>query len=190
MIPTLLGLAGKARTGKGTFFNILSDIIYAQDQRRVWEVAYAHALKEEIDDHLIKTYGISAWTVNDAHKKIIRPELVKLGAGRRAEDPDHWVKIVAPYVKASLATNQVVILTDNRYANEANWIHSLGGKIVYIERILPDGSIQPPANEEEAVNDPQVRACADITLSWPTLPLDQLRPYVADVWRQLNSVAV
>jgi hypothetical protein len=187
-MSSLIGLAGKARVGKGTFVTILSDLV--RDNSHVREFAYATELKRELDPFLIAKYGISAFTTDNEQKKIIRPHLVERGAGARKEDPFHWIRIVAPQVELALAHGEIVVISDNRYANECDWVHSRGGKVVYIERILPDGSLQPAANEEEAKNDPEARAASDIILSWPTLPLDRLRPYVQDVWSQLNGVSI
>src|SRR4051812_44303365 len=96
--PYLFSTAGVARCGKDTFATILADIVYAQDGRIVRSHAFATELKRELDSYLIKKYHISAFTTNDADKRIIRPELVKRGAEARAADPDHWIKLLEPHV--------------------------------------------------------------------------------------------
>jgi hypothetical protein len=187
----LIGCAGRARVGKGTFVTLLRQIVNNQTPHvDVEEVAFAFALKNELDPILKERFGISAWTTNDDEKKVIRPYLVARGAGARAEDPDHWVKLIESTVRGHLGCGNVVVVSDVRYLNEANWIHSLGGKVVYIERTLPSGESVPPANEEEAINDPQARAVSDLLIKWPTFldnPLDNMRPFVLNAWSQLTN---
>lgn len=190
---TLISLAGRARVGKGTFVTILDEaLLQRRPSRHVVEVAFAQVLKEELDPMLRHRYGISAFTTDSAEKRIIRPHLVERGAGARAVDPQHWIKLVEPAVKSALGRGDVVICSDSRYRNECDWIHSLGGKVIYIERIQPDGQPVPPANDEEARNDDAARAVADATITWPTFPknvLDNLRPYVLNAWSQLTFPA-
>lgn len=188
MKGTLLSLSGRARVGKGTFVSLLRGII---PHRHVAEVAFATALKEELDDSLIARFGISAFTTDDAEKRIIRPYLVERGAGARAIDPNHWVKLVEPVVKAALDRGDVVVVSDSRYRNECDWVHSLGGKVVYIERIGVDGLPVPPANLEEATHDSAAREVSDYFVSWPTFSssdyLDKMRPHVQAVWSQMTA---
>lgn len=191
ILPLIVGCAGRARAGKGTFITLLSDILSEYDPaRRITEYAFATALKQELDQMLTRRFGISAFTVNTEHKKVIRPFLVERGAGARAEDPDYWIKVLDAPVRAAIAAGRDVAIGDTRYLNELRWVHSLGGKVIYIERIQPDGTPVPFANDEETRNDPLVEAVADIRLTWPTLPLDQLRPYVERVWRELMQAEV
>lgn len=158
--------------------------------REFVHLAFATCLKQELDPFLRETYGISAFTNDNAEKQIIRPHLVARGAGARQEDPHHWIKILEPAVIKSLTAGHVTVIEDCRYLNEANWIKSLGGKVVYVERIQHDGTPVPPANEEEALNDPLVRQAADITVTLPTLKGDLrelLKPYAERVFKQLIS---
>ena len=184
----LILLAGRARAGKDTFANLLTERVQ-RDGRTMTRLAYADELKREIDPFLKLRHGISAWTQDNAEKAIIRPDLVAWGKMRRNENPDYWIRKVAPAATEALRNGNVVVLTDNRYGNEAKWGQFLGGKVVYIERTLPDGSIVPAANEEEATNDPDVRAAADIFVKWDTLPLDKLSQIVDDVWSQVSKSA-
>ncbi len=86
-----------------------------------------------------------------------------------------------------------MVVSDSRYRNECDWIHSLGGKVIYIERILPDGTPVPPANAEEAANDDAAREVADYILSWPTFSenvLDSMRPFVLNAWTEVTKPAL
>lgn len=184
----LFSLAGRARVGKGTFVTLLTDIL---SPRPVVEIAFAQALKEELDPVLKARFGISAFTTDDAEKKVIRPFLVERGAGARAQDVNHWVKLVEPRVKEHLSRGDVVVVSDSRYRNECDWIHFLGGKVIYIERLLPDGTPVPFANSEEATHDGAAREVSDYTISWPTFSnedfLDKMRPFVLDAYSKLTT---
>lgn len=191
MSINLLSLSGRARVGKGTFVSLLDEaLLQRRPSRHVTEVAFAQILKEELDPFLRERYGISAFTTDDAEKRVIRPHLVARGAGARAIDPNHWIKLAEPAVKRALDRDDVVVVSDSRYRNECDWIHSLGGKVIYIERIQADGSLVPPANDEEAANDDAARAVSDLTISWPTFGedyLDKMRPFVLNAWSQLTQ---
>lgn len=184
----LLSLSGRARVGKGTFVTLLRDILL---HHHVSEIAFATVLKEELDPFLLKHLGISAFTTDDREKKLVRPYLVAHGAGMRGLDPLHWVKQAEPNVKAALNRGDVVVVSDSRYRNEVDWVHGLGGKTVYIERIAADGLPVPPANAEEAEHDSAAREASDYIISWPTFSssdyLDKMRPYVQSAWSQLNT---
>lgn len=192
----LISLAGRARVGKGSFVTILDDIMCERrPSRNVIEVAFATCLKQEVDPITRAKYGISAFTTDNEEKKVIRPDLVERGAGARVEDPNHWIKLAEPQVKQALDKGDVVIVSDSRYRNECNWIHSLGGKVIYIERIQPDGTPVPPANDEEARNDDAAREVADTTVSWPTFEgtleerHDKMVPFVLEAWNQVTQAA-
>jgi hypothetical protein len=182
----LISLAGRARVGKGTFVELSRQLL---SPRVVTEVAFAFCLKNELDPALRALHGISAWTTDDAEKKVIRPYLVERGAGARRENPQHWIKLAEPSVCEALDRGDIVIVSDSRYRNECDWVHSLGGKVIYIERILPSGEPVPPANEEEAREDGPAREVSDYVISWPTFltnPLDNMRPFVQAAWSQVG----
>ncbi len=194
MTPTLLGLASVARGGKDTFASLLVAHLTSIGQP-VATHAFADVLKRELESTIWAKYGISVWTQDSKEKAIIRPELVALGKQRREEsNGTHWIKQIDPVVRAGLTAGVHQIVKDTRYAthaaDEAGWIHSLGGKVIYIERLLPDGKPVPPANEEEAVNDPLVRAAADFVVQWPTFGqdyLDMMRPFVLNAWSEVTK---
>jgi hypothetical protein len=186
----LIGCAGSGRVGKDTFANILRNIA-SNEGYDTLSFAFADALKREIDPIIRAKYGVSAFTQDDEEKKIIRPELVAYGKEMRVKDRDHWVKQIQKEVEWHFrkCKSTLTAVTDCRYANECEWISALGGRVIYIERILENGQISPPLNDEEAKNDPEIRAAADYFVTWPTcLPksLDNLRPYAQDLWKKIK----
>lgn len=185
--PLLAGIAGRARAGKNTFVNLSRERL-ASRGLTTSSFAFATELKLELDPILRAELGISAFTQDPKEKLIIRPRLVEHGAGQRAKtNGRYWIDKLAPQVERALKVYDVVFVEDVRYANEAQWVHSLVGTVIYVERKLEDGTVVQPANEEEATNDPKARAASDHVVSWPTLPLDQLKPHVADVWAAIDS---
>lgn len=190
-MTNLYAMSGVGRAGKDSFADLFTEYL----KPPVCRYAFANMLKKEIDPFLIERHGISAWTTNSADKAIIRPDLVAWGKMRRKESNGrHWIDQIQESVIKSLSHEMNVIITDCRFnthdEDEAGWIHSLGGKIIYVERVLEDGSVVGPSNSEEAENDPKVRAAADIVVTIPTFSdnyLDKMRPHVLDVWIQLNS---
>jgi hypothetical protein len=97
--------------------------------------SFADALKDEVASDLRITRAEL-----DANKEQYRNELVKLGASRRAEEPDYWVNIVLEELRDGVPT----VVDDLRYENEARHMKLRGGHIIYIDR--PGVG---PANAEE-----------------------------------------
>jgi hypothetical protein len=190
----LYAIAGTARAGKDTFATLFTECA-EHAGLNVSRFAFANALKAELNPYLIERYGISAWTSDDMEKQIIRPDLVAWGRMRRKQtNGTHWIKTIEPNVNAYLNLGHCVLITDCRFnthpGDEVGWVKSLGGKVIYVERIV-DGVPLKGANEEEVKHDPALRAGANVIVSWPTFSssnyLDRMRPYVQDVWSQLTK---
>lgn len=198
----VVGISGVARSGKNLFVTLSKEHL-ASNGYRAASFAFATLLKQEIDAELRARYGISAFTQDTKEKDVIRPALVELGQRRRAESKGrYWIDQLIPLVERAWGYYDVVMIEDVRYAShgtdESGWVKSLGGKVLHIQRVLENGEIVGPANREEEVNDPMVRAVADLPLMWPTLPLenategkkslDNLRTIVHDAWENLRTV--
>jgi len=119
----ILGLAGFARVGKDTLCGRILEI-----ERPAYRVAFADSLKHEV----CREYRVNAWTSDPAEKEKIRPILIEHGGKRRREDPAYWVKRAAESI--SKLPLSLVVITDVRYANEADWIHDRGGAVVLLSR--------------------------------------------------------
>jgi hypothetical protein len=154
----LVGLCGLARSGKDSFFNIVKDNFEGGFHR----VAFADALKRELDDLLIKYTRISAFTEKREEKEIIRPLLVTYGTHvRRRLNENCWIERIENNVKHHLNAGKCVFVTDVRYENELRWIHQMNGASIYIET---PGNY--PTNEEEEINDPILKFHAKHCFSW------------------------
>ena len=144
----LIGITGLARAGKDTFYNFSKSILES-NQYKCHRYAFADALKEELDELLRKSVGISAFTESPSEKKVIRPLLVAYGTLQRKANPSCWINKIQDRVKLEIENGSWVFVTDVRYENEMDWIHSLGGKAVHIHR---EGNVAP--NSDELKNDP------------------------------------
>ena len=192
-IGLLIGCAGSGRSGKDSFADLLTKEAQAQGAV-VSRFSFAHALKTELDP-FFKAFGGTAFEDGTKKKNLQRPILVAHGKEKRViSGGTYWIDKIRNDVEDALAKGHLVFVTDVRYnqheKDEVAWVHSLGGKIIYIERILGDGQVLQPANEEELSQDGELRKDADFTLSWPTVGeknLDSLIPMVQDIWRKINQ---
>lgn len=170
-MPKIIAIAGNATVGKDTLYRALKHEFQTEHNCTVQRIAFADALKEEVDQFLIDTIGISAWTSNPDEKKLIRKFLIFWGTEfRREQDDMHWVKKSADCM---CDPSVVYIVTDLRYENEYQWIKEQGGTVIYLDRYInEEGALVPPANDYEAVNNKMLKANADLKLAWPTYHQD------------------
>ena len=126
----LVGVTGKAYSGKDTFYEAVSNIqpctriAFADTLKNAateifgFDVAQLHGpLKEEIDPY---------WDTS------ARDILIRFGEGmRQLMGEDVWVKSA---FRKPMPEDQAVIVTDVRFPNEADYIRERGGLIVQIVR--------------------------------------------------------
>jgi hypothetical protein len=162
----IIGIAGKARTGKTTLANGFKKQLEGLGiNSRVY--AFADQLKGDLDEFTMAKLGISAFTEDNEDKKVIRPLLQCWGTNIwRFKDPDHWVKKLAAQFKKDAGEVDIALISDVRFPNEINWLKTLGGKIIYLIRKDDDGNEFPPAGIDEETNDPLLRKEADFIFSW------------------------
>jgi len=122
----LLGLVGLKQSGKDSVADWICSLTPANIpySRR----AFAANLKVEAAEML----GVSTNHL-DKIKNIpeIRKLLQRLGREKREVDPEYWIK------KMELPENGMVVITDCRYLNEADYIRYRGGFLVRVERRTP-----------------------------------------------------
>jgi hypothetical protein len=134
-MPVLIGLCGKALSGKDTVGNYLHDrydfyrtAIAAYPKRvlkNLYDLSYEQLWgdqKEVVDPRygFSPRYIMQFW-LNDCCKHI---------------DPNIWIRICQQTVNAALATRSVVV-TDVRFQDEAQMIRNLNG---YLIKIFRDGA--------------------------------------------------
>lgn len=173
----ILGLAGKARSGKDT----LCQIFLQELHRRGFtakRIALADALKQEINPYLISKYGIDILNCTAEEKEKVRPELIELGRERRlGSEGTFWTNIVTQEIEKS--PEQIFIVPDIRYNvyenDEAVWVKRRG-LLVHIEKFVMNGTekIYYRSNPEEEENDPKVKQAADYLFEWRVAPHEEL----------------
>lgn len=158
----IIGITGFARSGKDTFYNQCSKLL---EHKNTYRYAFADALKEECDNFLLDNLNISSFTEESFEKELIRPFLVTYGTHiRRKLDPNCWIKKVQKKIELNHAnSSDFIFITDVRFKNEAEWIKSLGGLLVQINR-----EDFGPANQEEKDQSALIKPFIDYNISWPT----------------------
>jgi hypothetical protein len=174
----VIGVVGYARAGKDTFASIALDIL-KENGIKAKQYSFAGALKDEVKDFLQKNCGVDVYTQDTELKKDIRDFLVWYGTTFwRKRDPKRWIRGVDNQLKSDGNDVDIAIVSDVRYPNEGEWVHSWAGYLVHVaafhrEQFL--GHESPPIkrvfldapNEQERLNDPIVKKMADYKLEWP-----------------------
>lgn len=144
MNPLLLGVYGKARSGKDTAADYLSEKLqlrkyaFAEPLKQMLKSAFGDHFHEGDRERICKEAGIS-------YRQLM--QLLGTEWGRNQVNPDLWVNLVASqwevtktYFPLSQLKNTVcthysgMVLSDVRFDSEAQWIKSQGGVIIEITR--------------------------------------------------------
>jgi len=179
----IVGISGLARSGKDSLYLMSKELLpklgYNRKTRRL---AFADELKNECDDFLSKNTGISAFTEINSEKEIIRPFLVTYGTHiRRKLNKRCWIDKVES--KLGNQNEGMIFITDVRYQNEIDWVHSLGGHTVHVQRT----GIVPP-NKEEEINDPILKKSSKHELHWDNFSEENIEIVTSQVKRILNKI--
>lgn len=173
-------LAGNATVGKDTLFLCLQEI-FKEFNIDVNRWALADKLKIEINDFTKEQYGISSFTKDIAEKTLIRDLMVSHGKIKRKQSQGtYWTQSLTPNILENLKEGELPVVCDVRYdeypKDELYWAKEyFKGIVVYIERILPDGQLVPPANNDEKDNNVRIKEKANFILKWPTTELLETR---------------
>ncbi len=131
--PMLIGISGKAQSGKDTLGKFLCD------RYRCLHYYFAKPLKEgakimfNLSDEQIKNkeQTIEPWGISP--RTIYQRLGTEVGRGI---DVNIWVKNAEMFVKS--VPGFTVVITDVRFDNEAFWIHNRGGVVINIVRDKDD----------------------------------------------------
>lgn len=193
----IIGLSGVAGAGKDLFFRLLSKKLNCQ------KLSLADALKAEVAPFSKDQYGIDPLTCTRKEKNSIRPLLVFHGTFKRnLSEGRHWINKLNKEIKNNL-TDSIVVITDIRYddypKDEVYWLkEELGGLLVHVSVYEETPSLcgsrhknfKRPINEEEARNDPKIKAQADYAVEWIKVKgnIDtKLEPYIDGFISWLNG---
>lgn len=165
----LVGISGFARSGKNLFADIFIDIATKKYNKVCRACAMADPLKKELEGFLMSHYGISPFTPSSEEKNLIRPYMVAHGCGKRTvTDGKYWIEQLDKLIDED-TVSEVILVTDIRFPNEADWLHKKGGVLVHVAKFkrTPTGNVfNGPPNEEEAKNDPIVEKASDYIVEW------------------------
>lgn len=143
----IIGFGNKARHGKDTAAEAIVEF-YA-DQRRL---AMTHGLLSKAP--VVRQFGFAEALYQECRalhgmKDKDAPLLQKVGAQRRAEDPNYWVKQVFNKITPAI---DIAIISDVRYQNEADAIKQAGGSLVNVTRLYSSG--RPFVADDRPANHP------------------------------------
>ena len=185
----IIGISGVAGSGKDTFFEFLSERLPCK------KFSLADELKEEVRQWSRLHYNIDSTNCPREEKELIRPFLVFHGSTKRLDtEGRYWIeKLSESLVKDKF--NGYKIVTDIRYDDyendEVSWLkNELRGTLVHVSQFeyfkdVEEGALirkfRPPANSEEARNDPKIREKSDFQIEWEFIKngqIEELSPYV------------
>ena len=125
----LLGTTGFARSGKDSFCKIAKKVLIDAGYK-VKIYSFASALKREVEPFLKDVCGVDVWTNDTEIKTDIRDFLVWYGTTFwRKRDPERWVRNTDKQIRLESHLYDVSIISDVRYWNEADWIHTIDAPI-------------------------------------------------------------
>jgi hypothetical protein len=152
----LIGICGYAGVGKDTLGNILMDQ-YRENGVDSFKESFANEVRHDLDFLLTKHLGISAFTEDPKEKLLVRPLLITWGTKimREQVDLDYWVKRFKPTYEDNMSGGAVTIMTDLRFENELEWINSVGGRTIWLER----KGVTPLNEDEEKYTKPLKNKC-------------------------------
>ena len=161
----LIGIAGFARTGKDSLASFLSKAL-SKEERLCKITSFAYYLKKDIDSFLQSRLNISAFTEDPKEKEIIRPLLVCWGTKiiRDKIDSEYWIRKMHNVRVVHRSQGVKTIIPDVRFENEVEWIHSLGGTTIYIER---EGV--GPINDDEKQYTKKLKKMCKFSFFWDNL---------------------
>lgn len=142
----VIGLSGKKRSGKDSFFQLAEQCIRNLDgDYQVYRYAFADTLKDEMFTSLVGPTGLMSEEEyrSEESRDRLRPLWQWWGTEFRRGyfGEDYWTRQFEEYVKVLLEDLQydkgytyVVMVTDVRFPDEAAVIRNMGGKLVRIAR--------------------------------------------------------
>lgn len=171
----IIGISGVATAGKDTLYKLLEKKLNAKNIKTK-RIALADQLKKDLAPFIKDHIGIDILTASPEEKKIVRGLMVVYGKIKRIQTQGkHWTSIAQKDIDDCLKNRTLPVITDIRYSeykeDELFWLKNKNnGLLIHVTRINDDGSIIPPANNEERMNNPILKKSADFKLKWKTRP--------------------
>jgi Holliday junction resolvase len=162
--PSVIGIAGAARSGKDTLCRGLCRVLSKNGYNGLRRSIAGDTVKKDLKDLIYNKTQIDSFTEDLKTKELIRPLLVEYGNLMRAKTEGRYF-----IDQFKIEKDIINIIPDIRYAeyqkDELYWIkNEVKGFLIFIER---DGI--PDINERERVNNKIIREVADYKLQWKSL---------------------
>lgn len=148
----IVGLTGLAGSGKDTAARFLADALEARG-RRTRQMAFADPIRQAL-----LAIGVPSSYIHDRDLK--EQEVPTFGAsyrkmaqtlgtewGRQMIGQDTWVRVLENRLLGLQRKPDVLIVTDVRMQNEADWIAAQGGMVALVER-KGLTAVRPHASEQ------------------------------------------
>lgn len=166
----LLAISSVARAGKGTFASIIEKHFSNYGFK---QVSLAKRLKQDLKQKVFDAYGLDSFSEITEEKTVFRQMLVDEVKIKRSSGQElYYVNALAPEIESVWAEGKIPIITDLRYFEyEGKWVKSKGGLLIHLTKIIKDKDrediVAPPANPEEAAEDPICQRNSDVQVVWP-----------------------
>lgn len=208
----VIGAAGFARSGKDTFVSIAKYIL-EKNGIRAKQYSFAKVLKMELEPFVRDVCKSDIWTADIETKTDMRDLMVWYGTTWwRKRDPKRWIRHVDAAIKSDINEVDVALVSDVRYPNEGEWVHSCQGFLVHLSKYWNRSGMQYDSftgletenktwkqyddapNEQERINDPLVKSQSDYKLEWQAKGLTSEEAFNdqelrTEVLKALNSVS-
>ena len=165
----VIGICGVARSGKDTLARCIKK--YLNSRGKSVEIhSLAKPLKNDLAPLVKAKFGLDIHELSDENKNILRPLMVAYGfALRKKSKGKYFTEMADHFIKFHFNIDSIII-PDIRYTeypeDENVWITKYDSKLIHVSRVLPDGSILQPPNEDERRNDPILAGEADMVVRW------------------------
>ncbi|MEN9445991.1 MAG: hypothetical protein RL728_503 [Bacteroidota bacterium] len=173
MQRSYIGISGVARAGKDSFARHLKKLLeLSTPNKKIKICPLAAPLKQDCESFVREKLNLNVFSDNTEEKSIFRELLVWYGKVKRQQTHgQYWTNLLDLSLENSDV--DICIIPDIRYFQyEKDEVPWLKGKplncFIHIQRMLPDGSLVPPANMDESINDQIIREYADSSIKVPT----------------------
>ena len=170
----LIGLVGQKQSGKDTCFGFFKQLAERENLRCI-RYAFADTLKAEVSSLL----GVSLAQI-EQDKGVFRPFLQWYGTDfirQYKKQPLYWINKIDKQLDKARGTEHVIVLTDVRYANEADLVIRYGGKLVKVTRPVISADFHSSETDLAAIH------CDDLIQN--NSSLSELQFEVEAVWNRL-----
>jgi hypothetical protein len=127
----IVGIGYKKHSGKDTLAKYIGDELNRRLVKNIAMINFADQLKLEVSFAI----GIPVHEM-EANKDVFRPILQWWGTEFKRKfmnNDDHWINAMDDHL-SNFKDVSIALIADVRFPNEAEWIKSLGGKLIKITR--------------------------------------------------------